>query len=97
MARANVTARFRSSWNSVRCYAIPGGDHRINALIQRFCAQIGAPREGGDDDIGGVVCRRVNAHANIPDKHQRTDIGAGQIIFADHRAARRAGELCSGP
>ncbi len=40
------------------------------------------PRERGDDDVSdGVVRGEVNAHTDITDKYQRTDIGAGQVVL----------------
>ena len=82
-----VAARFRCGWDGVWRRAVPGRNHRIDPLLQRFCAKVCTPRERRDDNVGFIAVRRVNAHANIANKHQRTDISAGQFIGTDNFAA----------
>ncbi|MNP39572.1 hypothetical protein D3C76_1331540 [compost metagenome] len=83
-----VTARFRRGWDGVWRNAIPGRNHCVDPLLQRFCAEVGPPRERGNDDVCVVTGWRVYAHPDITHKDQRTNVGAGQIVFAQHRAAR---------
>lgn len=43
--------------------------------------------ERRDDHVSVVTRRRVYPHADIANKHQRTDISAGQIIGSNDFAA----------
>ena len=66
--REIVTAGFGRGRNSVWRRAIPGRNHRIDPLIQRFGAQVGAPRERRDDHVSVIARRRVDAHADVADE-----------------------------
>ncbi|EFW11818.1 hypothetical protein SSYM_2053 [Serratia symbiotica str. Tucson] len=81
---------YRQPWcrgKGICRHALPGGNHRINALIQCLFTQIGSPRKRRDDHICFIIGWRADNHAYIADKHQRTNISADQIVFTQRGAA----------
>ena len=91
-----VAAGLGRSGDRVWCDAVRGGDHRIDALIQRFFTQISAPRKRRDNHVRFVTGRRVDAHADIADEHQRADVRADRLFLRSvaRQASISSSTLC---
>ncbi|MNV59965.1 hypothetical protein D3C71_1524150 [compost metagenome] len=81
-----VTTGFGRGGDGIWRHAVPGRNHRIDALLQRLFTQVRAPRKRRDNHVCLVAGRRVNPHADVAHKHQRANISADQVVFTQRSA-----------